>query len=112
VLSDHDRRTLEEIERHLQDDPALLRTFDRRLPAGRGSRACRRWWRATSGIRRVWFVLLAVALVLTVATAALHASGAAVESALVAVVIGIALRSTATTVGPGAGRGPMPDRRW
>jgi Protein of unknown function (DUF3040) len=88
MLSDHDRRTLAGIERHLQEDPALRRTF------GRSPQAFERSWRTTSAIRHVWFVLLATSLVLTVGMAALRVSGAALECAVLAVVIGMALRST------------------
>jgi hypothetical protein len=104
MLSDHDRRTLAEIERHLQEDPALRRTLgrSREQPGAAG---------ATSGVRRVWYALLAMSLVLTVGMVALDVAGAAFESAAVAVVVGMALRFTAKKSEPRAGRGSGPDRR-
>jgi hypothetical protein len=105
MLSDHDRRTLAEIERYLQADPALHRTF------ARSPRALGRSLRAASGIRRLWCALLLTSLILMVAMAALHVSGAAFESAALAVVIGTALRSGSKRAEHRAGRGSVPDRR-
>jgi Protein of unknown function (DUF3040) len=80
VLSDHDRRVLADIERHLQDDAGMHRAVGRRAA------------RPTSRIRRTWFALLLVALVLMVGTAALGVSGAAVECGALAAVIAVGLR--------------------
>jgi Protein of unknown function (DUF3040) len=97
MLSDHDLRTLAEIERHLQDDSGLRRALGRNA-------------RPASWIRRVWFTLLLVSLVLMVGMAALGASGAALECAALAVVIGTGLQSTSKGVEHRAGRGSVPDR--
>lgn len=82
MLSDHDRRTLAEIERHLRDDPGLCRTF---------RRPRRTVCRAHPG----WFTLLLVSLVLMVGLTALGERYAALECAALAVAIGLGLRSTA-----------------
>jgi Protein of unknown function (DUF3040) len=112
MLSDHDRRTLAEIERHLQEDPALHRSFERSPRAlCHGLRGFGRRWRGLSRTRRTWCALLLVSLVLMVATAALGTSGAAFECAVLAVVIGTGLRSTSRGVEHRAGTGSVPDRR-
>jgi hypothetical protein len=98
MLSDHDRRTLAEIERHLEGDPALCRAFGR-------------YARRPSRIRRTWYALVIVSLLLMVGLAALGATGAALECALLAAAIGVGLRLTAKAVELGAGSGPVPDRR-
>jgi len=98
MLSEEDRRRLADIERHLQDDSGLCHAFGR-IP------------RPVSWIRRVWFALLLVSLVLMVAMALLGAVGAVVECATLGVVIWIGLRSTAGSDEHRAGRGSVPDRR-
>jgi len=108
MLSKGDRRMLAEIERHLQEDPALRRTFERQPRVlTRGWRA----WRAMSGIRRVWWALLMTSLLLWAAMAVLPVPGAALESAALAAVIGTGLRFTSTRVEHRAGSGSMPDGR-
>ena len=97
VLSEDDRRRLADIERHLQDDSGLRHAFGR-IP------------RPVSWIRRVWFTLLVVSLMLMVAMAALGVVGATAECATLGVVIGTGLRSTAGS-GHRAARGSVPDRR-
>lgn len=81
MLSERDRRTLADIERHLQDDPGLYQAFRRRT-------------RQMSGVRRTWWVLLLVALALVLGLAALGVEGPAVECAALAAVIGVGLRLT------------------
>lgn len=97
MLSEDDRRRLADIERHLQDDSGLRHAFGR-IP------------RPAPWIRRVWFTLLVVSLVLMVAMAALGVVGATAECATLGVVIGIGLRSTAGSEHRVA-RGSVPDRR-
>jgi hypothetical protein len=103
MLSDHDRRTLAEIERHLQDDSGLYRAFERRAQAASRTRASR--------TRRAWFAILLVSLVLMVGVAALGASGAAVECAALAATIGAGLRFVAEKPDRRIGRGQIPNRR-
>jgi Protein of unknown function (DUF3040) len=98
MLSGDDCRTLAEIERRLQEDPVLRRAF------GAGARA-------TSRLRRLWQAFLLTALVLTVGMVALHVTGAAFESAALALIIGTGLRRTSDRAGPRAGRGSAADRR-
>jgi Protein of unknown function (DUF3040) len=98
MLSDHDRRTLAEIERHLEGDPGLCRAFGR-------------YDRRPSRIRRFWYALLLVSLLLMVGLAALGVQGPAVECGALAAAIGMGLRMTRNGVELGAGRGPVPDRR-
>jgi hypothetical protein len=108
MLSKSDRRMFAEIERHLQEDPTLRRTFERRprtFPRGR------RAWCAMSGTRRVWWALLVTSLVVWGAMVVLHGPGAALESAAVGAVIGIGLRFTSTRVEHRAASGSMPDGR-
>jgi Protein of unknown function (DUF3040) len=98
MLSDHDRRTLAEIERHLEGDPGLCRAFGR-------------YARRPSRIRRTWYVLVIVSLLLMVGLAALGVPGAALECAALAAAIGAGLRFTSKAVELDPGRGPVPDRR-
>jgi len=91
VLSERDRRTLADIERHLQDDPGLYQAFRRRT-------------RQASGVRRTWWVLLLVALALVLGLAALGVEGPAVECAALAAVIGVGLRLTQQTTDSRVGR--------
>jgi len=112
MLSDRDRRTLAEIERHLQEDSALHHAFERKPRAfRRGLREFVRRWRTLSWTRRGWWALLLVSLVLMVGVAALGISGAAFECAVLAVVIGTGLRTTSRGVEHRTGTGPVSDRR-
>jgi Protein of unknown function (DUF3040) len=99
MLSDHDRRLLAEIERHLQDDAGMCRAFGRTAA------------RSTSRSRRTWFTLLLVSLVLMVGTAALGASGAAVECGALATMIAVGLRLAVRKPRHRTGRGRVPGRR-
>ena len=91
MLSERDRRTLADIERHLQDDTGLHQAFRRRT-------------RQMSGVRRTWWVLLLVALALVLGLAALGVEGPAVECAALAAVIGVGLRLTQQTTDSRVGR--------
>ena len=73
VLSESERKTLAEIERHLRED-RQLRAF--------ATRSCRRAWR----VRRLWFLLLMASGVLTVGTAALGSPLGAADSLLLGAV--------------------------
>jgi len=99
VLSDEDRRVLEEIERHLQGDPGLRGTFSR--PAVR----------AVPWARRTWWTVLVVSLTLMLGMAAMDVVGAALESAALVVVAGVALRCTRSSAGDRTARGRARDRR-
>ena len=97
MLSDHDRRTLAEIERHLQDDQVVCRAF-------------RRTARSVSRVRRTWMTLLVVSLVLMVGTAALGMRGAVVECGALAAVIAVGLWLAAGKSDRRASRGRVSDR--
>jgi hypothetical protein len=88
---------LAEIERHLEEDRALRRAFGR-IVAGRALWA-----------RRGWSALLLTCLVLMVGMAALGARTAAVESAALAAVAGVALRLASPRTADLRGR--LPDCR-
>jgi Protein of unknown function (DUF3040) len=98
VLSDKDSRTFAEIERHLQEDPALRRAF------GGATARSLRW------IRRGSFALLVTSLVLVVDMVVLHLLGAAVESAALAATAGLVIRRTSARAGDRARRGCVPRR--
>jgi DUF3040 family protein len=99
MLSDHDRRLLAEIERHLEDDAGMCRAFGRTAA------------RSTSTIRRIWLTLLLVSLVLMIGTAALGVSGAAVECGALATMIAVGLRLGMRKPDHRTGRGRIPGRR-
>ena len=99
MLSDHDRRALAEIERYLEEDRRLCRSF-------RGAAV-----RPGSRIRRFWWAVLVVSLVLTLGLAVLDVLDAALESAVVAAVAWTALRLTRPTPEGCVGRGAVPNRK-
>jgi Protein of unknown function (DUF3040) len=99
MLSDDDRGALADIERHLQQDPSLRRSF--------GGVAAR----SASWIRRGWLTVLLTSLVLTVGMALLGVANAALESAALGAVAWTMLSRIPSKPAGRIDGGPIPDRR-